>query len=123
MDATSTQGGGSGAQARTAGQAAPSEFSAQSAQHMTHMANPANPGDPYERCAIQFQLPAAIIWQIKFVLSSVQSKKSQSTASAEFANVSADSISNMHYLTSYIFLVYSSRKGSAKILTSIFSRS
>ena len=62
---------------------------------MTHMANPANPGEPYERCAIQFQLPAAIIWQIKFVLSSVQSKKSQSTASAEFANVSADFVAGL----------------------------
>ena len=51
---------------------------------MTHMTNPSNPADPYEKCAIQFQLPNAIIWQIKFILSSITSKKSVSTASQEF---------------------------------------
>lgn len=55
---------------------------------MTHMTNPSSPADPYEKCAIQFQLPNAIIWQIKFILSSITSKKSVSTASQEFSTVS-----------------------------------
>lgn len=83
MDPVTTTGGANGSQP-----GAVVAFSAASAQHMTHMTNPLNPGEPYERCAIQFQLPNAIIWQIKFILSSVQSKKSVATASAEFANVS-----------------------------------
>ena len=56
---------------------------------MTHLVNPLNPADPYEKCAIQFQLPNAIIWQIKFILSSVSSKKSVASASAEFTIVSS----------------------------------
>ena len=55
---------------------------------MTHQTNPSNPSDPYEKCAIQFQLPNAIIWQIKFILSSVSSKKSLASASSEFNTVS-----------------------------------
>lgn len=54
---------------------------------MTHLTNPLNPSEPYEKCAIQFQLPNAIIWQIKFILSSVSSKKSVTSASAEFGTL------------------------------------
>ena len=59
---------------------------------MTHMASfqggaGASLG-PYESCAIQFQLPNAIIWQIKFLLAGVQSKKSATTAATDFAAVS-----------------------------------
>lgn len=88
MDPTAAQGGGNASQTRPTPQGAAVDFTTTSAQHMTHMTNPTNANEPYERCAIQFQLPSAIIWQIKFVLSSVQSKKSQATALAEFANVS-----------------------------------
>jgi hypothetical protein len=55
---------------------------------MTHQTNPQNVNEPYEKCDIQFQLPNAIIWQIKFLLSSVSSKKSVSTVSSEFAALS-----------------------------------
>lgn len=55
---------------------------------MTHMANFSGPSGAYESCAIQFQLPNAIIWQIKFLLAGVQSKKTASTAAADFAAVS-----------------------------------
>jgi len=54
---------------------------------MTHMQ--ASPGqNPYEKCEIQFQLPNAIIWQIKFILSSLASKKSVPYATTEFNLVS-----------------------------------
>lgn len=64
-------------------------FQPSSAVHITHILNSQNPDDLYEKFAIQFQLPSAIIWQIKFILSSVQSKKSVATASQEFVNVCA----------------------------------
>jgi len=69
---------------------------------MTHQANPSNPGDPYEKCAIQFQLPSAIIWQIKFILSGVSSKKSLASASSEFTTVSIKAeIENPHNYFSF----------------------
>ena len=64
---------------------------------MTHPINSLNSDDLYEKFAIQFQQPSAIIWQIKFILSSVQSKKSVTTASQELANVSKQKI-NLNYL-------------------------
>jgi len=55
---------------------------------MTHASTTQEKQDPYEKCAIQFQLPNAIIWQIKFILSSLFSKKYVATASSEFNLVS-----------------------------------
>ena len=52
---------------------------------MTHQTNPTNLSEPYEKYAIQFNLPSAIIWQIKFILGGVTSKKSLATASTEFS--------------------------------------
>jgi len=52
------------------------------------MVYPQSQGDPYEKCSIQYHLPSAMIWQIKFILSSVNSKKSLATAAQEFSHVS-----------------------------------
>lgn len=77
-------------QGSVAVQTAPKNFQPASAIHMTHMANfqvsnIGGPSEPYESCAIQFKLPNAIIWQIKFLLAGVQSKKSAQIASSDFA--------------------------------------
>jgi hypothetical protein len=52
---------------------------------MTHLNFPNTSGDPFERCNIQFQQAHAIVWQIKFILSS---KKPLQNAQQEFAIVS-----------------------------------
>lgn len=65
-------------------------FSQQSAQHLTHLQAISASKNPYEKFSIQFQLPSAMIWQIKFILSSVNSKKAVASASAELNAVSFD---------------------------------
>ena len=56
--------------------------------HMTHLSKESGQANAYDKYSIQFQLPNAMIWQIKFILSNVSSKKSVITASTELNAVS-----------------------------------